>query len=158
MAQLSRWELTRSWWTSSSRTSPHMMPQRMPYMKWRMKMGNALIEEHVAKFKMLVTKLKLEKNEAVVEYFRETSPFPSRKTSWLSRNLQPPWMNGTNGQSNFRTILFTWRVPLPSLLRISSFYLCYRFIFVINLFLLSLFHFCYLLWSGFLSIIVIYYR
>ena len=35
-----------------------------------MKMGNESIEEHVAKFKMLVKKLKLEKNEAVVEYFR----------------------------------------------------------------------------------------
>ena len=44
-----------------------------------MKMGNALIEEHVAKFKMLVTKLKLEKNEAVVEYFRETLPITLQK-------------------------------------------------------------------------------
>ena len=44
-----------------------------------MKMGNALIEEHVAKFKMLVTKSKLEKNEAVVEYFRETLPILLQK-------------------------------------------------------------------------------
>ena len=44
-----------------------------------MKMGNTLIEEHVAMFKMLVTKLKLEKNEAVVEYFRETLPIPLQK-------------------------------------------------------------------------------
>ena len=44
-----------------------------------MKMGNASIEEHVAKFKMLVTKLKLEKNEAVAEYFRETLPIPLQK-------------------------------------------------------------------------------
>ena len=44
-----------------------------------MKMGNASIEEHVAKFKMLVTKSKLEKNEAVVEYFRETLPIPLQK-------------------------------------------------------------------------------
>ena len=42
-------------------------------------MGNASIEEHVAKFKMLVTKQKLEKNEAVVEYFRETLPIPLQK-------------------------------------------------------------------------------
>ena len=42
-------------------------------------MGNASIEEHVAKFKMLVTKSKLEKNEAVVEYFRETLPIPLQK-------------------------------------------------------------------------------
>ena len=26
------WELTRSWWTSSSRNSPHTMPQRTPYI------------------------------------------------------------------------------------------------------------------------------
>ena len=44
-----------------------------------MKMGNASIEEHVAKFKMLVTKSKLEKNEAVVEYFRETLPILLQK-------------------------------------------------------------------------------
>ena len=44
-----------------------------------MKMGNTSIEEHVAKFKMLVTKSKLEKNEAVVEYFRETLPIPLQK-------------------------------------------------------------------------------
>ena len=54
------------------------------YEMKEMKMGNASIEEHVAKFKMLVTKSKLEKNEAVVEYFRETLPFPSEKhhDSW----------------------------------------------------------------------------
>ena len=44
-----------------------------------MKIGNASIEEHAAKFKMLVTKSKLEKNEAVVEYFRETLPIPLQK-------------------------------------------------------------------------------
>ena len=42
-------------------------------------MGNALIEKHVSKFKMLVKKLKLEKNKAVVEYFRETLPIPLQK-------------------------------------------------------------------------------
>ena len=79
-----------------------------------MKMGNASIEEHIAKFNMLVTKSKLEKNEAVEEYFRETLPIPLQKISWLLRNLQPPLTNGMNGQSNFITILFAWRVPLPS--------------------------------------------
>ena len=44
-----------------------------------MKMGNTSIEDHVAKFKMLVTKSKLEKNDAVVEYFRETLPIPLQK-------------------------------------------------------------------------------
>ena len=89
--------------------SPYDPPKDAIYKMKEMKMGNASIEEHVAKFKMLITKLKLEKNEAVVEYFRNSekpSPFPSRKTSWLSRNLQPPLTNGTNGQSNFRTTLF----------------------------------------------------
>ena len=47
-------------------------PKDAIYEMKEMKMGNALIEEHVAKFKMLDTKSKLEKNEAVVEYFRET--------------------------------------------------------------------------------------
>ena len=42
-------------------------------------MGNPSIEEPVAKFKMLVTKSKLEKNEAVVEYFREPLPIPLQK-------------------------------------------------------------------------------
>ena len=44
-----------------------------------MQMNNTLIEEHVAKFKMLVTKSKLAKNDAVVEYFRETLPFSLQK-------------------------------------------------------------------------------
>ena len=34
--------------------------------------NNTLIEEHVSKFKMLVTQLKLAKNDAVTEYFRES--------------------------------------------------------------------------------------
>ena len=38
-------------------------------------MNNTLIEEHVAKFKMLVTKSKLAKNDAVIKYFRETLPY-----------------------------------------------------------------------------------
>ena len=40
-----------------------------------MQMNNTPIEEHVAKFKMLITKSKLAKNNAVIEYFRETLPF-----------------------------------------------------------------------------------
>ena len=56
-------------------------PKDTIYEMKEMKMGNALIEEHAAKFKMLVTKSKLEKNEAVVEYSEKPSPFPSRKTS-----------------------------------------------------------------------------
>ena len=54
--------------------SPYDAPKDAIYEMKEMKIGNASIDEHVAKFKMLVTKLKLEKNEAVVEYFRETIP------------------------------------------------------------------------------------
>ena len=61
--------------------SPYDAPKDAIYEMKEMKMGNASIDEHVAKFKMLVTKSKLEKNEAVVEYFRETLPIPLQKTS-----------------------------------------------------------------------------
>ena len=43
--------------------------------------GNTSIEEHVSKFKMLVTRSKLEKNDTVIEYFRETLPIS------LQRNI-----------------------------------------------------------------------
>ena len=45
------------------------MPKDTIYKMKEMKMGNFLIEEHVVKFKMLVTKSKLVKNKAVIEYF-----------------------------------------------------------------------------------------
>ena len=41
--------------------------------------GNTSIEEHISKFKMLVTRSKLEKNDAVIEYFRETLPISLQK-------------------------------------------------------------------------------
>jgi macrodomain Ter protein organizer (MatP/YcbG family) len=53
-----------------------------------LKMGGASIEEHVSKFKMLVTKSKLTKNDAVVEYFRESLPIPLQKNI-LSLPEQP---------------------------------------------------------------------
>ena len=88
--------------------SPYDAPKDTIYEMKEMKMGNASTEEHVAKFKMLVTKSKLEKNEAVVEYFRETLPIPLiQKNIMTLENLQPSLTNGTNGQSNFITILFT---------------------------------------------------
>ena len=59
--------------------SPYDAPKDAIYEMKEMKMGNASIEEHVSKFKMLVTKSKLEKNEAVVEYFRKTLPIPLQK-------------------------------------------------------------------------------
>ena len=59
--------------------SPYDAPYDAIYEMKEMKMGNVSIEEHVAKFKMLVTQSRLEKNEAVVEYFRETLPIPLQK-------------------------------------------------------------------------------
>jgi hypothetical protein len=41
---------------------PYDAPKDAIYEMKEMKMGNGTIEEHVAKFKMLVTKSKLEKN------------------------------------------------------------------------------------------------
>ena len=59
--------------------SSYDAPKDAIYEMKEMKVGNTSIEEHVAKFKMLVTKSKLEKNEAVVEYFKETLPIPLQK-------------------------------------------------------------------------------
>jgi len=56
--------------------SPYNAPKDAIYEMKELKMGNTTIEEHVSKFKMLVTKSKLAKNDAVVEYFRETLPIP----------------------------------------------------------------------------------
>jgi hypothetical protein len=61
--------------------SPYDAPKDAIYEMKELKMGNTSIEEHVSKFKMLVTKSKLTKNDAVVEYFRETLPIP------LQRNI-----------------------------------------------------------------------
>ena len=61
--------------------SPYDAPKDAIYEMKELKMGNTTIEEHVSKFKMLVTKSKLSKNDAVVEYFRETLPIP------LQRNI-----------------------------------------------------------------------
>lgn len=60
--------------------SPYDAPKDAIYEMKELKMGNTTIEEHVSKFKMLVTKSKLAKNDAVVEYFRETLPFPLQKS------------------------------------------------------------------------------
>lgn len=59
--------------------SPYDAPKDAIYEMKEMKLGNTSIEEHVSKFKMLVTKSRLEKNDAVAEYFRETLPIPLQK-------------------------------------------------------------------------------
>ena len=48
---------------------PYDVPKDAIYKMKEMKMGNSSIKEHVAKFKMLITKSKLAKNKAVIEYF-----------------------------------------------------------------------------------------
>ena len=59
--------------------SPYDVPKDAIHDMKEMQMNNTPIEEHIAKFKMLITKSKLAKNEAVVEYFRETLPFSLQK-------------------------------------------------------------------------------
>ena len=63
-----------------------------------MKMGNALIEEHVAKFKMLAT--------AVVEYFRETLPIPLQKNIMTLKKPLTTLNEWYEWAINFITILF----------------------------------------------------
>ena len=54
--------------------SPYDAPKDAIYEMKEVKLGKGSIEEHVSKFKMLVTKSKLAKNDAVIEYFRESLP------------------------------------------------------------------------------------
>ena len=56
--------------------SPYDAPKDAIYEMKELKLGKSSIEEHVSKFKMLVTKSKLAKNDAVAEYFIETLPVP----------------------------------------------------------------------------------
>ena len=59
--------------------SPFNASKDAIYEMKELKLGNSSIEEHVSKFKMLVTRSKLEKNDAVAEMFRETLPIPLQK-------------------------------------------------------------------------------
>ena len=68
--------------------SQYNAPKDAIYEMKELKMGNTTIEEHVAEFKMLVTKSKLTKNDAVVEYFRETLPIPLQQN--IMSLLTPP--------------------------------------------------------------------
>ena len=53
-----------------------------------MQMNNTPIEEHLAKYKMLVTKSKLAKNDVVVKYFHEMLPFSLQKKI-MDLSIQP---------------------------------------------------------------------
>ena len=55
--------------------SPYDAPKDTIHDMKEMWMNNTPIEEHIAKFKMLMTKSKLAKNDAVVEYFCKMLPF-----------------------------------------------------------------------------------
>jgi hypothetical protein len=68
--------------------SPYDAPKDAIFEMKELRMGNTPIEEHVAKFKMLVTKSTLTKNDAVVEYFRETLPFSLQKN--IMSLAEPP--------------------------------------------------------------------
>ena len=50
--------------------SPYDAPKDAIHAMQEMDLGSASIEEHVAKFKMLVNQSKLAKNDAVIKYFR----------------------------------------------------------------------------------------
>ena len=69
--------------------SPYDAPKDAIHDMKEMQMNNTPIEEHVVKFKMLVTKLKLAKNDAVIKYFHETLPFSLQK-----KILDSVWKSG----------------------------------------------------------------
>ena len=52
--------------------SPYDAPKDTIYKMKELRLGKSSIEEHVSKFKMLVTKSRLAKKDTVAEYFRET--------------------------------------------------------------------------------------
>ena len=72
--------------------SPYDAPKDAIYEMKELKLGKSSIEEHVSKFKMLVTKLKLAKNDAVAEYFRETLPV-QLQTKIMSLPTPPTTLN-----------------------------------------------------------------
>ena len=81
--------------------SPYDAPKDAIYKMKELKMGNnTSIEEHVSKFKMLVTQSKLAKNDAITEYSKNLLPSPFRRTSCLLLNHPPLSTIGTNGLSN----------------------------------------------------------
>ena len=63
-------------------------PKDAIYEMKELKLGKSSIEEHVPKFKMLVTKSRLAKNDAVAEYFRETLPI-QLQTKIMSLHTPP---------------------------------------------------------------------
>ena len=64
-----------------------------------LRMGTNSIEDHIAHFKMLVTKSKLDTaSAAVINMFRESLQIPlQRRILSLSRSHLPPFKNGTTG-------------------------------------------------------------
>ena len=57
-------------------------------MKWLRMANNSNIDEHVAKFKMLVTRSGLSDSTAIMDFFRETLPTPLQKQVMTCEN--PP--------------------------------------------------------------------
>ena len=61
-----------------------------------LRMGNGLIEEHNARFKMIVTKSRLDKTSpAVIDYYRETLNVPLQRQTHIK-----PSRNGVTGLPN----------------------------------------------------------
>ena len=89
--------------------SPYDTPKDVIHNMKEMQMNNTPIEEHVAKFKMLVTKSKLAKNNAVIEYFHETLPF----------SLQEKITNLPTQPTNLEE-WYTWAI------RLQNNYICTR--------------------------------
>jgi hypothetical protein len=92
--------------------SPFDVPKDAIHEMKELRMNNGKIEEHIARFKMLVTKSKLVKNEAVIEYFRETLPYSLQKE--IMRLAEPPktlddWYKWANQlQNNYERMKVTF--------------------------------------------------
>ena len=69
------------------------------------KMGNNTIEEHIAKFKMLVTTSDLDSNSpAIVDYFCDSLSIPYSKKFLTLRICPKPSKSGTIGHKRLITI------------------------------------------------------
>ena len=90
--------------------SPYDTPKDAIYKMKELKLGISSIEEHVSKFKMLVTKSKLAKNDAVAGTLGRDYQSNFRRKSCLFLLPQRHSTNGTNGPYNSRTTTYGCRV------------------------------------------------
>ena len=64
-----------------------------------LRMGEGSFEEHIAKFKLLVSQSGLDKSAAVVDLFRETLPYGLQRPILLSKN-PPTTLQGWYDKAN----------------------------------------------------------